>query len=159
MSARIGFGLSHEQFAAPRFLEFGVAAEEAGFDQVWTSDHFHPWQDNQGHSGQAWITLPALAQRTRRIPFGSGFTCPSFRYRRFVPIGLKELLDEPDPRVIQRVAEERLPLQGVYRGWLVSDDPRDHVAGIQKQFEAGVTDVFIHSGQADQERVIDFYAR
>jgi coenzyme F420-dependent glucose-6-phosphate dehydrogenase len=40
---RIGFVLSDEQFAAPRLLEFGVAAESAGFDQVWTSDHFHPW--------------------------------------------------------------------------------------------------------------------
>src|ERR1700704_2769168 len=81
MSPRIGFVLSHEQFAAPQLLEFGVAAEEAGFDQVWTSDHFHPWQDNQGHSGQAWITLAAIGQRTVSIPFGTGVTCPGLRYR------------------------------------------------------------------------------
>jgi alkanesulfonate monooxygenase SsuD/methylene tetrahydromethanopterin reductase-like flavin-dependent oxidoreductase (luciferase family) len=81
------------------------------------------------------------------------------RLWRFVPIGLKELLDQPDPRVIQRVAEERLPLQDVYRDWLVSDDPRDHIVGIQQQFDAGATDIFIHSGQADQQRVISFYAR
>ena len=40
--AKIGFVLSHEQFPAPQLLEFGAAAEEAGFDMVWTSDHFHP---------------------------------------------------------------------------------------------------------------------
>jgi len=39
--------LSHEQFAVPDLLEFGVAAEQAGFDGIATSDHFQPWQDNQ----------------------------------------------------------------------------------------------------------------
>ena len=43
---QIGYVLSHEQFRAPHLLEFGVAAERAGFDMLWTSDHFHPWQDN-----------------------------------------------------------------------------------------------------------------
>jgi TAT-translocated FGD2 family F420-dependent dehydrogenase len=78
--AQIGFVLSHEQFPAPQLLEFGAAAERAGFDMLWTSDHFHPWQDNEGHAGQAWVTLAALGQRTT-IPFGTGVTCPSFRYR------------------------------------------------------------------------------
>ena len=80
------------------------------------------------------------------------------RFWRFVPIGFKELLDEPDPREIQRVAEQRLSLQDVYRTWVVSADPGAHVEALQKQFEAGATDVFIHSGQSDQQRVIDFYA-
>jgi len=78
---KIGFVLSHEQFPAPQLLEFGAAAEAAGFDMVWTSDHFHPWMDNQGHSGQAWITLAALGRRMPRLPFGTGVTCPTFRYR------------------------------------------------------------------------------
>lgn len=77
--AQIGYVLSHEQFRTPDLLEFGAAAERAGFDMLWTSDHFHPWQDNQGHAGQAWVTLAALGQRVG-IPFGTGVTCPSFRY-------------------------------------------------------------------------------
>ena len=81
------------------------------------------------------------------------------RFWRFVPIGFKELLDEPDPREIQRVAEQRLLLEDVYRNWVVSADARVHVEALQKQFEAGATDVFIHSGQSDQQRVIDFYSR
>src|SRR5438105_4690968 len=78
---QVGFVLSHEQFPAPRLVELAVAAEEAGFDRLWTSDHFHPWMDNQGHAGHAWITLAALGERTQSIPFGTGVTCPTFRYR------------------------------------------------------------------------------
>jgi F420-dependent hydroxymycolic acid dehydrogenase len=317
---RFGFVLSHEQFPSPRLLELGEAAEAAGFDEVWTSDHFHPWQDNQGHAGHAWLTLAALGQRTKSIQFGTGITCPSFRYRpsivaqafatlaqlspgrvflgvgsgealnefpsgggwakprerrarlvesiglirelwagdwvnhlgryyqvrnaklydpppspipvyiaasgrrtarsagalgdgwivdaaslgnprirssfdegareagkdpaslrilvetyvvvgsspeaeeaaalwRFVPIGLKDLLDEPDPRVIQRVAEQHLSLEDVYRNWIVGGDPWTHVAAVRQLLDAGATDIFVHSGQSDQQRVIDFYAR
>jgi TAT-translocated FGD2 family F420-dependent dehydrogenase len=76
----IGFVLSTEQFAPPDLLRFGVAAEQADFDMVWSSDHFQPWQDNQGHAGHAWVLLAALGQRTQRVPFGTGVTCPSFRY-------------------------------------------------------------------------------
>ena len=57
-----------------------MAAEEAGFDRVWTSDHFHPWQADEGHSGQAWITLAALGARTG-LPLGTGVTCPTYRYQ------------------------------------------------------------------------------
>src|SRR5690348_10631884 len=78
---RVGFVLAHEQFPAPRLVELGVSAEQAGFDELWTSDHFHPWQDNQSHAGQAWITLAALGQRTHSVRFGTGVTCPTFRYR------------------------------------------------------------------------------
>jgi TAT-translocated FGD2 family F420-dependent dehydrogenase len=77
---RIGYVLAHEQFAPPDLVECAVAAEEAGFDAVWASDHFHPWQDNQGHCGHAWITLAAVGQRTRRIAMGTGVTCPIYRY-------------------------------------------------------------------------------
>lgn len=77
----IGFVLSHEQFPPPELLSFGVAAERVGFNMVWASDHFHPWMHNQGHAGQAWITLAALGQRTQRISFGTGVTCPTYRYR------------------------------------------------------------------------------
>lgn len=78
--AEIGYVLSHEQFPAPQLIELAAAAEKAGFDRLWTSDHFQPWQDNQGHAGQAWVTLAALGQRVPRVPFGTGVTCPSFRY-------------------------------------------------------------------------------
>src|SRR6266508_3353182 len=57
----LGFCLPHEQFPVPQLIENAAAAVDAGFDALWTSDHFHPWQHNQGHAGHAWITLAALA--------------------------------------------------------------------------------------------------
>lgn len=314
----IGFVLSHEQFQAPQLLEFGAAAEQAGFDAVWTSDHFHPWMDNQGHAGHAWVTLAALGQRMPRIPFGTAVTCPTFRYHpavvaqafaslgvlypgrvflgvgsgealneqpvsgewgdyeeradrwiesielirklwtgewvthqgqyyqvnqariydlpaqpvpiymaaegpksmykagkygdglisdsksavepemrqafeegareagkdpsqmpilaehfvvvggkaeaeesariwRFIPNAWTEFVNNPDPRDILRRAESELSLEDVYKNWLVSDDPDEHAQSIQKLLDGGVTQVYVHSGQFDQQRVIDFY--
>jgi TAT-translocated FGD2 family F420-dependent dehydrogenase len=316
----VGFVLAHEQFAAPRLIEFGQTAERAGFDELWTSDHFHPWQDNQQHSGQAWVTLAALGQRTERVAMGTGVTCPSFRYRpaivaqafaslgvfypgrvflgvgsgealnevpagggwadvherserlaeavqlirklwtggwinhdgpyyplqnariydlpsqsvpvyvaasgehgikraaelgdgwitdvttfkddkmrnaffegahsagkdpahlrilveafvvvggqaeaeeaaqlwRFLPVGFKEFIDEPDPRRIQHGAEQKLSTRDVYARWVVADDPRQHAEFLHDLASLGATDVFVHSGQSDQQRVIDFYGR
>jgi len=76
----VGFVLAHEQFAVPQLVEFGVAAEQAGFDLISTSDHFQPWQANEGHSGFAWVTLSVLGQQTKSIKMGTGVTCPTYRY-------------------------------------------------------------------------------
>jgi F420-dependent hydroxymycolic acid dehydrogenase len=78
---RFGFGLLHEQLPAQELIEHGVLAEQAGFDMVWTSDHFHPWQDNEGHSMFPWITLALLGQQTSRVLLGSGVTCPIYRHQ------------------------------------------------------------------------------
>lgn len=316
--ASIGFVLSHEQFPAPQLLELGAAAERARFDLVWTSDHFHPWMDNQGHAGQAWITLAALGQITR-LPFGTAVTCPTYRYHpaivaqafaslgvlypgrvflgvgsgealneqpvsgawgdyeeraarfveavelirelwkgdwvthrgefyhvenariydvpaqpvpiymaaegpqsmrkagahgdglitdsksavdkelrrafeegareagkdpqqmpilaehfvvvggkaeadesarmwRFIPKAWDEFVHDPDPRSILQRAEKELSLDEVARNWVVSDDPQEHASSIQELIDSGVTHIFVHSGQADQQRVIDFYS-
>src|SRR5580698_11494004 len=80
-SPQIYYVLSSEEFESQRLIQFGVEAELAGFDGVWSSDHFQPWQPNEGHGGAAWVTLSALTQRTSRIVMGTGVTCPIFRYR------------------------------------------------------------------------------
>jgi TAT-translocated FGD2 family F420-dependent dehydrogenase len=79
MTVQIGYVAAHEQFPVSQLLDLTVGAEQAGFDAMWTSDHFHPWQDNQGHGGHAWITLAALTQRTQQLLIGTGVTCPTFR--------------------------------------------------------------------------------
>ena len=76
----MGVMLPHEQFTQPQLLEFGAAAEQAGFDFVATSDHLQPWQANEGHAGMAWITISALGARTKRLTMGTTVTCPTFRY-------------------------------------------------------------------------------
>jgi TAT-translocated FGD2 family F420-dependent dehydrogenase len=78
---RIGFQLAHEQFPAPQLAEWGVQAEQAGFSNLWMSDHFQPWQDNQGHAGYARVTQAVLGQRTKQIGIGTFVTCPTYRYR------------------------------------------------------------------------------
>lgn len=77
----MNFVLAHEEFPVPQLVEYGAAAEQAGFEGIWTSDHFQPWQPNEGHSGQAWVTLAALTQRTTRLIMGTGVTTPTFKYR------------------------------------------------------------------------------
>jgi len=315
----IGFVLSSEQFRVDELVEFAPAAEQAGFDAVWTSDHFQPWQDNQGHSSQAWVTLAAVGQRTQRILMGTGVTCPTYRYNpaivaeafaslgilapgrvflgvgsgealneaasgggwgdfkernervveaielirrlwsgervehqgeyyqvharlydvpssqvpiylaasgqesvrsaakhadglvtdaeralqpelrqafedgarsagkntanlaivaeqmvivgdesvaqqyvplwRFMPKAWDLYVDNPDPRDIQRRAEQDVPLEEVYGSWPVSEDPQVHVAALQKLIDGGVTHIFVHSCQPDQRRVIEFYGQ
>lgn len=80
MQRSIGYMLSHEQFPPDEVVELAAAAEGAGFAGIWASDHFHPWQDNQGHAGQAWVTLAAIGQRTNRAALGTAVTCPTYRY-------------------------------------------------------------------------------
>jgi F420-dependent hydroxymycolic acid dehydrogenase len=76
----VGFMLAHEQFPVPELVQLGMAAERAGFDLLATSDHLQPWQANEGHAGQAWVTISALGERTRRVWIGPTVTCPTFRY-------------------------------------------------------------------------------
>jgi Luciferase-like monooxygenase len=80
LTRQIGFQLAHEQFTVPELVELGIAADQAGFDLLAVSDHFQPWQANEGHSGQAWITMSAIGQRTQQIRMGTTVTCPTFRY-------------------------------------------------------------------------------
>lgn len=316
----VGFVLSHEQFSPTRLLDLGVRAEQAGFDMLWTSDHFHPWMHNQGNSGQAWITLAALGQRLQHIPMGTGVTCPTYRYhpaivaqafasldalypqRIFLGVGTGEAINEeavtgewgdyderagrleeailmirqlwsgdwthfdgryyqtkdmrlytlpeqgipiliaaggkssmalageygdglitdpktvtsselreafdtgaraagktpenmsihaesfvfvgesaeadhaaelwrfvvnawdkyvnyPDPRDILEDAEENIALDEVKKQWTIGADARTHIESIEKMVDDGVTHIYIHSGQEDQEYVIDFFGR
>lgn len=76
----MGFMLAHEQFPIPELVELGEAAEQAGFGLLATSDHLQPWQTNEGHAGEAWVTMGALTQRTKRVWIGTTVTCPTFRY-------------------------------------------------------------------------------
>ena len=76
----VGMMLPHEQFPVSQLVEFGVAAENARFDLLATSDHLQPWQTNEGHSGMAWVTMAAIGARTKTIWMGTTVTCPTFRY-------------------------------------------------------------------------------
>ena len=313
----IGLMLGHEQFTGPQLTDIGVTAATAGFGLLATSDHFQPWQANEGHSGQAWVTMGALGGRIGNAWMGTTVTCPTLRYnpavvaeafaslslfypgRVFLGVGSGEALNEqaatgqwpkweerwerlieaigiiralwtgnpvhhkgkyyqvdaklydpppqpiplltaanakksmklagqhgdglitdpetwkqykseweagaraagknttdmpvlieqyavvgrseeaqqaaelwrfgpkafkgyennPDPVSIQNHADSEIPLEKVMSSWAIGTDPAVHVKKVQELFDSGATIVNIHTGQADQKKLIDFYAR
>jgi len=77
--AYFGWKAGAEQYPPGELLEYAIAAEQAGFDALDVSDHFHPWAE-QGQASFAWTWLGAAAARTTRIRLGTGVTCPTLRY-------------------------------------------------------------------------------
>ena len=78
--AKYGYKLMTEEHGPKALVENAVRAEQAGFDFVSISDHFHPWLEAQGHSPFAWSVLGAIAHATSRIGITTGLTCPIIRY-------------------------------------------------------------------------------
>jgi probable non-F420 flavinoid oxidoreductase len=76
--ATFGYHASHEQHSPSELLEYVRLAERAGFGAAMCSDHFHPWSEEQGHSGFTWAWLGAALQATK-LPFGC-VTAPGWRY-------------------------------------------------------------------------------
>src|SRR3954463_12187414 len=77
---QFGYKLSAEAFGPQELIRQAIRAEQAGFDFVEISDHFHPWLDVQGHSPFAWNVLSAIAARTDTIEMAPGVPCPTVRY-------------------------------------------------------------------------------
>lgn len=57
---RLGWKAGPEQYPPMELLDHAVAAEEAGFDIVDASDHFHPW-DESGQACFTWTWLGGAA--------------------------------------------------------------------------------------------------
>lgn len=70
----------HEQWQPETLVRHAVLAEEAGFDGLVVSEHFHPWVDDASAAGFAFSTLGAIAQATSRVRLATGVTTPLFRY-------------------------------------------------------------------------------
>jgi G6PDH family F420-dependent oxidoreductase len=75
---RLGYFLSCEEFTPRELIEQAKRAEAAGFHALWISDHYHPWNDEQGHSAFVWSVIGALAEATS-LPVTTGVTCPTVR--------------------------------------------------------------------------------
>lgn len=77
---QIGYKLASEGFGPQEIIRQAVRAEQAGFDFVEMSDHYHPWLEAQGHSSFTWSVLGAIAARTSTLRLATGVTCPTVRY-------------------------------------------------------------------------------
>jgi G6PDH family F420-dependent oxidoreductase len=75
MTTRYGYFLSCEEYSPADLIDQARMAEQAGFDSLWISDHFHPWLDEQGQSGFVWSLIGALSQATS-LPVTTAVTCP-----------------------------------------------------------------------------------
>jgi coenzyme F420-dependent glucose-6-phosphate dehydrogenase len=129
---------SHESYQPETLVEQAIAAEEAGFDAVLGSDHFHPWVDDTSAAGFVWSWLGAAAQATSRVLFGTAVTCPLFHYhpalvaqmaattdrlsngRLFLGVGTGEALNErplgfPFPGYAERQARMQEALEIMHR--------------------------------------------
>ncbi|MDT7803162.1 MAG: hypothetical protein QOI78_6595, partial [Actinomycetota bacterium] len=74
----IGYFLSCEQYSPRELVAQARAAERAGFERLWISDHFHPWNDAQGQSPFVWSVIGALSEAVS-LPVTTAVTCPTVR--------------------------------------------------------------------------------
>src|ERR671914_1661794 len=143
---RIGYFLSCEEFGPLELVEQARLAQGAGIDRVWISDHYHPWNDRQGHSPFVWSVIGALATATPGLHVTTAVTCPTVRIHPAViaqaaatsavmldgrfsfGIGSGEALNEhilgdgwPEAEVRQEMLEEAIEvMRGLWSGETVS---------------------------------------
>ena len=75
---RIGYFLSCEEYTPAELVEQAKAAADAGFEALWISDHFHPWNNEQGNSPFVWSVIGAISQ-VCDLPVTTAVTCPMVR--------------------------------------------------------------------------------
>ncbi len=76
---RIGYFLSSEEWGPRELVAQAAMAMDAGFEGLWISDHYHPWNDEQGHSPFVWSTIGAIAQAAPGMKLTTAVTCPTMR--------------------------------------------------------------------------------
>jgi coenzyme F420-dependent glucose-6-phosphate dehydrogenase len=80
--------------------------------------------------------------------------------RFWAPLALspEEKTGVPDPVEMQRLAE-KLPIERAASRFIVSDDPDEHVAQIQRYLDLGFTHLVFHDPGHDQADFLDIYGR
>ncbi|MEY4642945.1 MAG: hypothetical protein RLZZ227_2939 [Pseudomonadota bacterium] len=94
--ALLCYHAAHEQFAPSHLLKLAVAAEQAGFTGLHSSDHFQPWGIRQGHSGFSFAWVAAAMQATS-LPL-SMVCAPGQRYHPAIVAQAVATLAEMFPR-------------------------------------------------------------
>ena len=90
---KFAYFAGHEQWQPEVLVRHARLAEEAGFDMVVVSEHFHPWVDDRSAAGFAFATIGAMAAATSKIEFATGVTTPLFRYHPAVVAQAAATLD------------------------------------------------------------------
>lgn len=110
-----GCFLACEEHEPAELVRQARLAEEAGFEALWISDHFHPWLDEQGHSSFVWSVIGALSQAVS-LPVTTAATCPTVRIHPAI--------------VAQAAATSQMLLNGRFRLGLGSGEAlNEHITG------------------------------
>lgn len=120
---KFGWLCSHESFQPEALVDQAVQAEEAGFDLVLGSDHFHPWVDDESAAGFVWSWLGAVAARTE-LELATSVTCPLYHYH--------PALVAQAAATVDRLSDGRFIL-GVGTGENINEGPMGHVFGDYKE--------------------------
>src|SRR3954466_9245154 len=116
MAVELGYTLSSEEHPPNDLVRNARAAEEAGFEFLSISDHFHPWTDNQGQSAFVWSVIGAVANATERIRLGTGVTCSTIRIHPAI--------------IAQAAATAQVMMEGrFYLGLGTGEELNEHVVG------------------------------
>ncbi|HEY9391145.1 MAG TPA: TIGR03557 family F420-dependent LLM class oxidoreductase [Mycobacteriales bacterium] len=75
---RVGYFLASEEHPPGELVRQAQLAEQAGFTGLWISDHYHPWNQEQGQAPFVWTTIGAISQACR-LPVTTAVTCPTIR--------------------------------------------------------------------------------
>jgi G6PDH family F420-dependent oxidoreductase len=113
---KIGYFLSCEEWGPRDLIELAVKARDAGFEGLWISDHYHPWNDQQGHSPFVWSVIGALAAAVPEMTVTTAVTCPTIRIHPAI--------------IAQAAATSAVMLQGRFRLGVGSGEAlNEHILG------------------------------
>jgi G6PDH family F420-dependent oxidoreductase len=97
-------------------LRYSELAADAGYEFVWTSDHFHPWFHTDAEAGFAWSWLGAAVERLD-VPVGTCVTPASEHYH--------PALMAQSFATLQEMHDERVVL-GLSTGEAMNETPLGH---------------------------------
>jgi TAT-translocated FGD2 family F420-dependent dehydrogenase len=116
------------------------------------------WQDGARAAGKDPDQMPVLVEQFVVVG-NADDAAKAAELWRFLQKAFKKYYNVPDPAVIEQQANAELSLEKVFADWPIATDPQVHVTALRKLFDSGVTIVNVHSGQPDQQKLIDFYGR
>jgi F420-dependent hydroxymycolic acid dehydrogenase len=135
----------------------GIHGDGLITDPKTCQQHRAQWEDGARSAGKNPADMPVLVEQY--VVVGDQQVAQSAaELWRFGPKAFKTYYDNPAPRGSNtwpnsRSRSQRLLNPG--RG----TDPEVHIRKLQSLFDSDASIVNVHSGQADQERVIEFYVR